>query len=46
MASVIIIFGDYRRLGKKCYLGEDCTHFSHEQEEESDERGEDNRAKE
>lgn len=29
-------FGDYKKLGKKCYLGEKCTHFSREQEEEND----------
>ena len=46
MANVTIIFGDFRRLGKKCYLGENCTHFLREQEEESDGQGEDRRTKE
>ena len=46
MANVTIIFGDFRRLGKKCYLGETCTHFLREQEEESDRQGEDSGAKE
>lgn len=29
-------FGDYKRLGKRCYLGKDCTHFLCEQEEIND----------
>lgn len=34
-------FGDYIKLGKKCYLGEKCTHFLlEEQEEDIDERRE------
>ena len=29
-------FAGYKKLGKKCYLGENCTHFLREQEEEND----------
>lgn len=29
-------FAGYKKLGKRCHLGEDCTHFLREQEEEND----------